>query len=109
MKKVILADGTIIDNCTDSTTSNEIYALRSSYETAGAVRDLFTTTNSKTIEVQDEEGKIVTKGADLVLLDGCTITTTDDGYVCQIRTRIKTETEIMQDQIAELQEAVIEG
>ena len=109
MKKIILADSTIITNCTDSTTSNEIYALRSTYGEAGAVRDLFTAENSKVITVTDENDTVITKGTNLVLLDGATITPADDGYVCQIKTRVKTETEIMKDEIAELQEAIIEG
>lgn len=109
MKKIILADGTIIQNCTDSTTSNEIYALRNTYGEAGAVRDSFTAENSTTITVENENDEIETVGADLILLDGATLTKTDDGFVCQIRTRVKTEVEKMQDQIAELQEVIIEG
>ena len=107
MKKVILKDGTQINNCTDSTTTNEIYALRESYEQAGAVRDLFTAENASVIEVQDSEGEVITRNANLVLIDGATINPSDDGFVCVIKTRVKTETEIMKDEIAELQEAVI--
>lgn len=109
MKKVILTDGTIINNCTDSTTSNEIYALKDSYGDAGAVRDLFTTKNSSTIVVKDENDDIVAKGINLVLMNGATIIPENDKFICIIKTRIKTETEIMKDEIAELQEVVIGG
>lgn len=109
MKKVVLKDGTVIENCTDSTTSNEIYALRKSYEEAGAVRDCFTSENSKTITVKSENDEVITVGADLVLLDGCSINPTEGGYVCAIKTRVKSEMEKMKDEIAELQEIVIEG
>ena len=109
MMKVLLADGTIINNCTNSTTSNEIYALRESYGEAGAVRDLFTKENSNVITVKNDTGEVVTKGANLILLDGCEITVAEDGFVCGIKARTKTETEIMKEEIAELQEAIIEG
>lgn len=109
MKKVILADGTIISNCTDSTTTNEIYVLRESYGDAGAVRDLFNQTNASLIKVEDENGDLLTKNANLVLLEDVSISPVDGGYVCLIKTRVKTEMEIMKDEIAELQEAIIIG
>ena len=109
MKKVILSDGTTITNCTDSTTSNEIYALRETYEQAGAVRDLFTEENAKTITVKDENDITVTVGADLVLISGGELIENPDGIVCCVKTRVKSNMEKMQDEIAELQEIVIEG
>lgn len=108
MKKVILANGTEITNCTDSTTSNEIYVLRDTYALAGAVRDLFTAENAKTIVVKDENDVTITVGADLVLIDGAELSSAVGGVICAIKTRVKSEVEKMQDEIAELQELVIE-
>lgn len=108
MRKVILADGTLIPNCTDSTTSNEIFALRNTYEEAGAVRDLFTPDNSLRIEVKNENDETVVLGTDLILLEGATLSSTGTGVICTITTRVKTELEKMQDEISELQEVIIE-
>lgn len=109
MKYVILADNTRIDNCNDSTTSNSVFAIRDNYGDAGDVRDLFTAENATVIKVFNENDEEVTKGVDLVLLPGVKLTESEDGkIICEIDTRIKTEMEKIQDEIAELQEAIIE-
>ena len=109
MKYIILSDGTRINNCNDSTTSNSIFAVRDSYGAAGAVRDQFTKTNSSVIKVYDEaDDKEVTFGADLVLEDGCKISFVDGTYVCEITTRQKTEMEVIKDEITEIQDYLIE-
>lgn len=107
MKYVILADSTRIDNCTDSTTSNEIFAVRNSYEEAGAVRDLFTDENSTVIYVYDSNDQLVTKGSNLVLISGASITEQNGKFICAITTRVKTEMETIKDEITELQEAIL--
>ncbi len=107
MKYVILRDRTRIDNCNDSTTSNSIFAVRDSYEAAGAVRDLFNPENSSVIRVYNEDGTESVVGSDLVLQAGCRITEDGDKFVCEITTRVKTAEEKMQDEIAELQEVVL--
>lgn len=107
MKYVVLADNTRIVNCTDSTTSNEIFAVRESYLEAGSVRDLFTDENATVISVYDSEDKLVTKGSNLVLIPGATITEQDGKFICEIKTRVKTEMETIKDEISELQEAVL--
>ena len=104
---VILADGTKIENCTNSTTSNSVFAVRNSYSAAGAVRDQFTAENAKVITVYDDEDQETTSGADLVLIPGCKITEDGENFVCEIDTRVKTNEEKMQDEIAELQEAIL--
>ena len=110
MLKVILADGTVIENCTESTTANEIFVLRDTYEAAAAVRDLFTNENTKIIKVQDSDGQIISVNVDLILIEGARlIEEKERGIICVITTRFKTEMEKMQDQIAELQEVIIEG
>lgn len=108
MKYVILTDGTQIDNCTDSTTSQNIVVLRDTYALAGAVRDLFTDDNTSVIEVYEEDGTTSVIGSNLVLVSGCTISETTDGYTCVITLRGKTNEEKMQEEIAELQEIVLE-
>lgn len=107
MKYVILADGTRIDNCNDSTTSNSIFAVRSSYEEAGAVRDLFTAENSTVIKVYNDKDEEQVIGADLILLDGAKLTVNGEDVICEITTRVKTEMEKVHDEITELQDAVI--
>lgn len=107
MKTVKLLGGITIENCSDSTTSNAIYAERGSYGEAGAVRDLFTSENSDVVKVY-QNGEVVDTGADLVLLPGCSITNpSEDVFVCEVTLRTKSDTEKMQEEIAELQEAVI--
>lgn len=107
MKKVVLKDGTEIFNCLDSTTSNEIVFARTTYAEAGAVFDLVNDVNASSIQVFDEEDKLITKGADLILLHNFTLDKKDDDIIGTFKTRVKTSMEKMQDEIVELQEAVI--
>lgn len=109
MKYVILADGTRIDNCNDSTTSNSIFAVRDSYAAAGLVRDNFNSENSSVVRVFNSDDTEDTVGSDLVLLPGCIITEDGANFVCQITLRAKTDNEKMQDEIAELQEAILDA
>lgn len=108
MKYVLLADGTRIDNCSDSTTSNSIFAVRSSYGDAGAVRDLFNNKNTAVIRVYNEATDTEsTVGADLVLIPGCTITEDSGTFVCEISTRVKTEMEKINDELHEIQDVLL--
>ena len=108
MKYVVLADGTRIENCSDSTTSTSIFPIRSSYGEAAAVRDTITALNGKNVRVYDENNQMTTSGADLVLIEGVSVHFSDGvGYVAEISLRNKTRDERIDDQIAELQEAVI--
>lgn len=109
MKKVILADGTVINRCTDSTTANSIFALRDTFAEAAAVRDLFNKENSKVIRIETEAGEEVTTGSNLVLLPDCILAEVPDGVQAEIKTRYKTEIELLQDEVTELQEVVIGG
>ena len=103
MKYVLLSDGTRIDDCTDSTTSNSIFAVRGTYEAAGAVRDLFTSENSTEISVYDvSTDEKVVEGIDLILVDGCEIHVDGDDIVCEITTRTKTTEEKLLDEIDKL-------
>lgn len=110
MKLVVLTDGTRIENCADGTSANTIMAVRDSYGNAGAVRDLFTAENSKVIKVYNvvgEEETLESTASDRVLIAGATISENGDEFICTINTRVKSETEKMQDEIAELQEAIL--
>lgn len=107
MRKVVLLDGTVVDNLSDSTTANSIVAERPTYGEAGAVRDLFTPENSKTIRILNEQDEEVAVGANLILLGGCKIDDFGSIKRATIETRYKTPTELMQDEIVELQEAII--
>lgn len=109
MYYVLLADGTRIDNCTENTTSNEIYAVRDSFAAAAAVMDLFTKENCRTVQVFNERDELVTMGTDLSLNPGMDIHHEEDApdYIACVTLRNKSEMEVLQDQIAELQDAVI--
>ena len=107
MKYVILADGTRIDNCIDSTTSNDIFAFGSTASMAASVLDVVTEENAAIIEVYDASGALTAKGTNLVLLPGGDINKAEDGFICHFRTRQKTHDEIVDDEIAELQEAIL--
>ena len=108
MRTVILADDTRIENCSDSTSVNSVVAVRGTYSEAGAIRDLFTEENSSIIRIEDHEGNLVASSGSLVLLPGVSIRDTAGGVIVEVNLRNKTELEIMQDQITELQEAIIE-
>ena len=112
MRYIILADDTRIDNCTDSTTSNSISVVATSYQRAGKIRDSFTDENSRVIKVYNAENDdLLETGADLILIEGCRIyeqkveDTTQ--CVCVIATRNKTNEEKLNDRITDLEEAVI--
>lgn len=107
MRHIILSDNTRIDNCSNSATAHNIVAIRDTYEEAGAVMDLFTSENSETIKVYDENDTLVETGINLKLLDNVTIMKSNDKIQIEILLHDKTEIELLQDQIAELQEAVI--
>ena len=107
MRYVVLADGTRINNCSASTTSHAILALRDTYEEAGAVRDLVTDEGAETVVVYNDDETVVETGTNLKLVDGANLLPSGDKILCEISFRDKTEIEILQDQIAELQEVVI--
>ena len=108
MRTVILADDTRIENCSDSSSVNSIIAVRGTYGEAGAIRDSFTEENSGVIRIEDEEGNPIASSGSLILLPDVTLRETAGGVIVEVRLRNKTEMELMQDQIAELQEAIIE-
>lgn len=109
MRAVILADGTRIENISDSSSVDAILAIRENYEKAGAVRDIFTTENSTSFEIVDEEGQQIAVASEVVLGDGAQLYSTEGGVICQVNFRPKTDVEILQDEVKELQDVVIEG
>lgn len=109
MRSVILADDTRIDNISDSSSADAILAIRENYGEAGAVRDLFTAENSTSFKILDEKGEEVVVAGEVVLLDGAQLYPTEGGVIAQINFRPKTDVEILQDEVKELQDVVIEG
>lgn len=109
MRYVVLADGTRIDNCTDSTTCNEIYALRETEAAAGEVLSLIDADNATAIRVYDASNdELLSTGVDLKLIDeGTIVPSATGGFICVIKTIKKTDIEIMKEEIAELQEAIL--
>ena len=108
MRYVILTDGTRINDCSNSTTGHAILALRDTYEEAGAVRDAVTDENAETVKVFNDDGTEIETVFNLKLVDGASLLPSGNKIQCEITFRDKTEIEILQDQIAELQEAIIE-
>lgn len=109
MRYVILGDGTRIDNCSNSTTSHSILALRDTYANAGAVRDIITQEAAEVVKVFNEDDTVVETGTNLKLVDGANLIVSGEDIICEITLADKTEIEILQDQIAELQEVIIGG
>lgn len=110
MYKVILFDGTEITNCLDGTTSDVIRHGGETYAEAASVMDIIRDENASVIRVEDEDGTVISSSGNLALIPGGTLEVDTAGNkVCIINLRHKTEMEIIQDQIAELQEAIIEG
>lgn len=109
MYYIKLADGTVIQNCAEGTTSDNIIHTGETYADAVSIMDDVTAENTSTIRVYNADDEVVTVGTDLVLNEGATIGETDDYKFCTITLRHKSEMELMQDQISELQEAIIEG
>lgn len=103
-----LTDGTIINNCAEGTTSDTIIHTGETYADAVSILNDMTEDNSSSIRVYNENDEEVASGGNLVLNDTATVGTEDGAKVCVVTLRHKTNEEIMQDEIAELQEAIIE-
>lgn len=109
MKKVMLADGVVIDNCTDATTPVNIFAVRDTYADAAAIRDIFKDENTKVIQVSDEDGTGIVRESNLVLENGIAVQEIENGKKqVTIILRHKTDVEIMRDEIMELQEVILD-
>ncbi len=104
-----LADNTIIENISASSTPYSIIAIRETYGDAGAVRDNLTVENSTSITIFNDNDEEVAIGSELMLLDDVTLRKSTDGIIVEVKTRDKTDIEKLQDQIIELQDAIIEG
>ena len=105
---LLLKDNTRINNVSPSSSPTEIVIIRDSYETAGAVRDLFNLSNSSVIRLYNENGTKADSAADLILLGGCELIVSQEGVLCKVSLRYKTTDEKLQDEIVELQDAIID-
>ena len=109
MRKVVLKDGTTIETCTDQTTVDQVFVLRSTYAEAGGVMDTVNSDNASIIKVYDENDELVSSGADLVLIPDTKIYATDEGVIFSFSVRRKTEMEVLTDRVSDLEDVVIEG
>lgn len=106
---VILNDGTRITNCADGTTSDHIVHKGATYAEAAQLMDVITPEKAVSVRVFTDEDVETTFGGNLVLLAGGTMADAGDYKTCTVNLRHKTETEIMKDEIAELQDIILEG
>ena len=111
----ILADGTKVVNCAPTSTCDEIFVMRDTEAEAIEARQLFTYKNSETIklyaEAEDESTEdVLMQMATHLKLDPDTRVERNDAencFVAIVTTGIKTQFEILQDQINDLQDVVI--
>lgn len=103
----LLTDGTRVEGLSASSTASSLLAIREDYGKAGAVRDLFTKENSGTVRLFNDDGSEAGVGTNLKLMDGATLRQSLDCVLCEITFTFKTELEILQDEITELQDAII--
>ena len=107
MKSVKLADGTILNNCQSMSSATEIFVLRDTYEEAGAIADSITPESVKHVIVYQDDGTIADEAFNLILL-GTELRSQGQQIEVVIRSREKSEIEDLYDQVAELQEAILE-
>ena len=105
--KVVLKDGTTITGCTDSTSCNGVYIKRNNFANAGVELDKINSENVKEIKVYNDEDELIDSAVDLVFSGYFIDSYEENGVVVVFTTRAKTNEEKMQDEIAELQEAII--
>lgn len=102
-----LTDGTVIQNCAEGTTTDNIIHTGETYQDAISILDTVNADNTSSIRVFNDDDTEVAFCGNLVLNSGATVGETEDYKFCIITLRHKTESEIMKDEIAELQEAII--
>lgn len=102
-----LTDGTIINNCAEGTTTDNIIHTGETYQDAIEILDIVNADNTSSVRVFNDKDEEIAFCGNLVLNSGATVGETEDYKFCTITLRHKTESEIMKDEIAELQEAII--
>lgn len=108
MYKIILADGTQIENFAVGTTSDNLIHIGSTYAEAASFLDEITPENTVAIRVYDGDTEIAF-GGNLILNEGAVLADAGEYKTCTVTLRHKTEIEIMHDEISELQDVVLEG
>ncbi len=100
MKTLTFVDKTSVSITDDSTISHMTCHL-ATFTHVQPIADAFTAENMKTCAIDDESySNIIPVSA--------TATATEDGVQLVLTTRVKSEMEVMADQITELQEAMAE-
>lgn len=108
MYHVILFDGTRIDNCLEFTTSDTIVHAGETYSDAVSILDVITPQNAKVVRVYNGDNLEVAHGGDLVLNPGGSLGESDGYKTCTVTLRAKTRDELLDEQISELQDAILE-
>jgi len=106
---VILNDGTRINNCVPGTTSDCIIHSGETYAAAAEIMDVITSENAISVRVYEDNNTESAYSGNLVLLPGGTMADAGEYKTCTVSLRHKTDIEIMKDEIAELQDVVIDG
>jgi len=109
MSYVILNDGTRINNCAEYSTAEHIVHTGHTYADAAELLDVINAENAVSVRVFDDEGNERSYSGDMILLAGGSLAEVDGVKTCAVSLRHKTETEIMKDEITELQDAILEG
>ena len=109
MYKLILVDGTIYDIGQDSNATN-FYIPVSTLSDAEGVIDKITIENCKTVIIKDENDTVLSEDYNIIPVSYQINRGYDEtgDITIHFTNRIKTENEIINDQITELQEAVSE-
>lgn len=110
MRYVKLSDGTTIRDCSDATTCFEIFAIRDTAADAASVSEVITNDNCRNIKVFDQDSETLISSATNLKRDpGCRVEELGDKYVCWIMLSSMSRLDIVEEEIAELQEAIIGG
>lgn len=107
MKSVKFADNMVLNNCLEMTTTTEIYVIRDTYEEAGVIVDSITPEKLKHVTVYHDDNTKSDEAFNLIFV-GTEIRAFGQQIEVVIRSREKSEIEDLYDQVAELQEAILE-
>ena len=108
MYYIKLTNGTTINNCTEETIPNNIVHVGETYADAVSILNEMTEENTSSIRVYNENDELVSSEGNLVLSNSAVVINKGEYKTCTVTLRRKSEMEVMQDQISELQEAIIE-
>ena len=108
MRSVKLSDGTLIEGCSINTACDNIEIIRETANEAASYLDIVTPENTGVIIVY-EDGEVDEVASGLELESDIFIKKEYGGYCIHFHLHYKSEMERIKDEIAELQEYIIEG